>query len=147
RQAVDRRLRGDIGNAVGIADQPGDRAEIDDGPTAGIAHLRAHRLGSEELVLEVDRHAVVPISGGYVGGPVAVVVAGIVDQYLDRSFLVPRLCDRRLQPADIPEVEGNEARPPMAARGDALDQGLRWLLLQVDEGDARPLRGEVLDDA
>jgi len=55
---------------------------------------------------------------------VAVVVAGVVDEDLDRAVLGSRPLDRCLQSLDVPEVEGNETRARMAARGDPLDDCL-----------------------
>ena len=50
-------------------------------PPAG-AHRRNHRLGGEELVLEVDRHALVPIGRRDVLELVAIIVGGVVDQHV-----------------------------------------------------------------
>ena len=81
-------LGGDIGEQSAIADHPGDRAEIDDRAAAGIAHLRPHRLGGEELVAQIDRHALVPIVERDVLDAMAVVIAGIVDQHPDGPVLL-----------------------------------------------------------
>jgi hypothetical protein len=136
-----------MSKSAAVADLPGDRAEIDDGAAAGIAHLRPYRLGGEELVAQIDRHAVVPVGHRDVLGAVPVVVAGIVDERADRPVAGRHLGHRGAQALDIAQVAFDVARPGMAARGDPLDQGPRGLGRKVDEGDARTLGAEMLDQA
>ena len=54
-------LGGGIGGELGKAELPGDGAHIDDRPAAGLRHAGRHRLGGEELVIQIDRHAAAPV--------------------------------------------------------------------------------------
>ena len=83
RQAAHRRLRRGIGRHAAGAVHPGYRTEVDDRPAAGAAHHRHHRLGAEELVAQVGRHAFVPVVGLDRLQRVAVVARGVVHQHGD----------------------------------------------------------------
>src|SRR4029077_9047186 len=143
RQARDRSLGGNIGGAVAVAHQPGNGAEIDDRASASIAHLGTHGLGCEELMAQIDRHALVPIVHRHILGAVAVVVAGVVHEYTDRPMLALRRRDGRAQILDLAQIAGDEIWGALTLGRDAGNQGPGWLLGQIHEGDARALRREV----
>ena len=143
------RLGGDIGRAVAVADHPGDRAEIDDRAAAGIAHLRPHRLGGEELVAQVDRHAVVPIFDG------------VTSSSAWRSSLPALLTSTRIGPMRLaPPSRSPPAGAAMSRRSqgmnsgagrpcarDALDQRLATAPRRYRRRRPGALRAEMLDQA
>lgn len=112
-------------DAFGVGAHPADRAEIDDRAAAGRAHLRRHRLRREELVPQIDLHAILPVVDGDVRDLVAIVIGGVVDEHTDRSVLLPDAGDCRLERGNDPEVGVNEPRRRMPPAGDAGRQGLR----------------------
>ena len=116
-------------------------------PPPEFAHLRTHRLRGEELMTKIDLHAVVPILDRDVLDAMAVVVAGVVDQCLDRPVLAPDALDRVAKRVDLLQVAGDEARSRVSALANALDQRQRGVFLDIDERHARALRAEMLDDA
>ena len=125
---------------------PGDRAEIDDHARTLLAHRRNHRLGAEELVLEVHLEAIVPIVLGDVVEGVAVVVGGVVDQYVIGAARLDPGRDRRAGRGDVGEIDMLEARVG-SVPGQALRQVPGFLVANVEEGDVGALPDEAFDDA
>ena len=108
-------------------------------------HRGTHRLGGEELVLEVHRHPLVPVFGRHFVDRVAIVVGGVVDQHVAPAEPVDQLGDLGAVIDAVGDVAVDEERRHGRV-GEARDERLARLVLHVDEGDRRPLAGESLDD-
>ena len=120
-------LGGRVGRHAALADHPAGRAEVDDRAAAGLLHHRVDRLGGEELVPQVHRHALVPVFGRHGVEGVAVVAGGVVDQHRDRPVGRGGLGDRaRAAAAMSRRSQGMKSGRRVAAAGDALDQRRRW---------------------
>ncbi len=100
-------------------------------------------LRSEELMTQVDRHAVVPIGDGHVLRLVPVVVAGIVAEHLKRAVLRNRFTDRVLQRLDIAQIAGNEERRSVTISVYCSGKLTATLLGDIDESDPAALGAEV----
>ena len=96
-------------------------------------------------MFQVDCDALVEIFGGDVLELVALVMGGVVDEHGDRPELGANRGDCGAERVNVGEVGGrvvNLLALPPNARGD----GLRFLLLDIDEADLRALGSEVLDN-
>ena len=111
---------------------------------AGLLHGRDHRLGSEELVLEIDGHALVPIRFRHVEHGMAIVVRGVVDEHVAAAQPVDHTGERVRIAIDLRDVaafeHGRDGRVLQA-----IDQRLAGLFLHVHEGDGAALAGETFD--
>src|SRR3546814_11988001 len=87
RQPLDRGLGGLIDDQVAQPEVPAYRAQIEDRAAARRFHVRHHRPRREELMAQIDRHPIVPIGGRARIEGVAVVVAGVVDEYVAAAEL------------------------------------------------------------
>src|SRR5262245_25473228 len=145
RQAVDRGLgRGVAGHADGLA-HPRHRAEIDDRPAARADHRRRHRLDHEELVAQIDRHHLVPeFRRDRIPG-VTIVARGVVDQRAPRAERRLDRGHRALERGHVAQVAGHEQRLGVAGGGERVGERAALGLGDVEEGDARSLRGELRD--
>ena len=90
-QADDRGFGRRIGRQRPRAAHPGDRGKIDDRTGAEFAHMRAHGLRGEELMLDVETHRAVPIRLGHRVDVLAGIVGGIVDEHADRPEALANL--------------------------------------------------------
>ncbi len=133
-------LGGDVDVEVFGGDHPGDGAHVDDGAPAGGVHEGCDGLGGEELVAEVDGHALVPVGGGDVGEAVAVVVGSVVDEDAGWSEGLVDLGDGGLEGGDVGEVAAEEEG--LGVVGGV--GGWRRFEGEVEDGDASALEGEVV---
>ena len=90
---------------------------------------------------EVHGDPLVEHLGGHIGGRMALVVGGIVDQDRDRTECVADLGDAGPQGRDIPQVAPDEAHGPSFSR-QGLGENVGRCLGDVEETDARALFGE-----
>ena len=105
RQTFDRRLGGLVERQFRQGQVPADRSEIQDHAAARALHRRHRRLGREEEVTQIDRHAIIPISGRHVLNAMAVVIGGIVDEDVDAAQLLFDGGDHRLHRIDVAQVD------------------------------------------
>ena len=108
-------------------------------------HVLQHRLGAEELVPQVHGDAAVPVFGGDVLGPVALVMGGVVDQHRDGSQLLPDRRDgpaQRLHVRQVAVLEAHRGALPGEIGGERLGGGL----VDVQEADLGVLPREGPDD-
>ena len=98
------------------------------------------------MVAEIDRHALVEIFGRRLVDRVAVVARGVVDQDRNRTDSRTRRRDRRLERRDVAQVAALVERLGVSGRADRGHGVGRRRIVDVDEGDARTLRREMLDD-
>ncbi len=143
RQAFDRRLAGLVEHQPGQPEVPADRAQIDDRAAAVRAHPRHHRLGAEELVLEVHVEPVVPIFLGDLIDVVAVVVGGIVDQHVERPAPLDQPLDAAASLRDVREIDLLE-RARRSARQARRDSSSFSMSMKVT---SEPWRANAFDDA
>src|SRR3546814_9949940 len=101
---------------------------------------------SSDLVAQVHRHPLVPISGRDFLDAVTVVIGRIVDQYVDAAKLFPHRGDHRLHGFDVPKVAGVEDRREIRALQPLRDR-LALLLRDVAKGDPGALRGKGFNQA
>ncbi len=95
---------------------------------------------SEARQLKVDeRKRVLELVPGVVGG--------VVDQHPNRPQLAAGPLNLRARGLDVAEAVVDEDRLGRAGLGGLLGQRFRILDQEIDEGDARTLGAEVLDDA
>ncbi len=67
-----------------------------------------HGLGREELMLEIDGKAIIPILGRYLFGIVPIIARRVVHKNGDRPQRLARVLDRTSQSGRIPHVTGLE---------------------------------------
>jgi hypothetical protein len=71
-------------------------------------HARQHRLHAEEVLLDVDGDAVVPVFRRHIFPFMALVVSGVVDQHVDIAELCRDLLDRLPQGFGVGEIAFDE---------------------------------------
>ena len=108
-------------------------------PVLGFDHPRAHGLGREELMVEVERQRAAPCLWLDSGHRMPIVLGGIVDQHGDRAVPVLDLGDRGPQRRDVGGVADEKLGAGRRRRRSA------GRLVDVDEGHDRPLRREGFD--
>lgn len=64
---------------------PTDRAEIDHRARTRLPQRRHRGLRDEEQMAQVDRHSLVPVSGGDLLRSMAVVIGGVVDEDVEAA--------------------------------------------------------------
>jgi hypothetical protein len=126
-----------------MLEHPARRTEVDDRAAARRSHVGGHRLGGEELVLEVDRDAGVPARGCGVLDLVALVVGRVVQQRGDRPEARAHGGDRLLERRRVGDVGAQEQRRGGRTRREPLHQRLARRDVEVDEADASALRDEL----
>ena len=106
-------------------------------------HVGQHGLRGEELVLEIDGNALVPILGCHLFAGVAIIARRIVDEDGDRPQGLPRIVDCSTQGCHIAHVTALEiaGRVPQARL-----HGGRGLLIDIDKGNLAFLPGESGND-
>ncbi len=140
-EAVDRGLGGLVDRNGRGHDHPADRAEVDDRSAPRLRHARRHRLDGKEEVLEIDRHALVPIGRGHIGPFVPLVMRGIVDENAGRAMAGREPGNgrpQRLGVGDVARGEGHlgAVRPKLLGKRRAGVGG------EVDKSDPRTLGRE-----
>ena len=109
-EALDRCLARLVEHQVRKGEVPADRSEIDDRSSASCTHARRHRLHTEELVLQVNREAVVPIIFGYFVELVTVVIRRIVHEYVEWAVAFDEALDIAGRRLDVFQVNAFEPR-------------------------------------
>ena len=148
-QPHDRRFRRGIAGHAALADHPAGGAEIDDRAAAGVLHHRRDRLHGEELMAQIDRHALVPVVGGDALDRMALVMGSVVDQDRDRSVGVGRFASIgvSLRASMSRRSQGRNSRRRVTVRLDLrLTSASLGSLRDVDEGDLGALGREPADD-
>ncbi len=105
-----------------------------------------HRLGGEELVLQVHRHPLVPICGRNFVHAVPIVVGRVVDQHVAAAKPVDELADFSGVIGAVGNVAFEKERPDLRV-GQTPDQRLAGVGEDIDECHRRTLTSEALDDA
>ncbi len=121
---------------------PGDRAEIDDRAAAAFLHAGRGLLGAKQHVAKIDRDALVPIGRRDFGELVAVVIAGVVHQDVDRADLLEEAGDG----GEVLQVAALEHRR-MLAIGERPDKRRALVFEDVEEDDLGALSRERRHDA
>src|SRR6185437_13044718 len=98
-------LAGGIGRHAALPYHPRDRAEIDDSTGIRRFHIRQHCLRSEELVLQVNGDAVVPMLRRHFLRRMTLIVGCIVDEDIDWSVSVARVSNGGAQRGNIGKVD------------------------------------------
>ena len=139
-------LGGDVEGQAGGGDEPGDGTHVDDGAAAGGAHGGDDGLDGEEEGAEVGGDGAVPGLGGDFFDGVALVVGGVVDEDVDGGVGGEDLIDGGLEGGEVGEVAVDVLRSGAAFGGEGGDEGVGGGVLDVEEGDAGALAGEVGDE-
>ena len=144
-QDAHRTLRGVVVGGISVADDPGDRGQVDDGPSAGHAHRRKHRLDAEKDAFHVDVQHPVQLSGAGILDETPRVDAGVVDEHRRPSEGLGHERDR-LRPLGLGcHVERHEAGP-VAFRFERLAERGAVLGAHVGERHRGPLGRESARD-
>ena len=124
---------------------PADRPHIDDRTATRIAHCRDDGLGSEELVLEIDAHALVPIGARNLVEFVAVVVRRIVHENVASAESIDHLRDLACVIVTVGNIAVMEEWLDLGVR-EPFDQGMARFFHEIDKRDRSALPSEPFDN-
>ena len=134
-----------IGRHAALANHPRGRAEIDDDAIIGCLHILHHRLGAEELMLQIGGETLIPIFRCHIFHLVALIMRGIVDEHRDRANGCTAMFNGCLQCRNIGEVTRFEMHVPAFGRAIG-SHFFACFDIDVDKGDFGLLASEVMDD-
>ena len=102
---LDAAAAGAVGSEAGVPGDARDRADVDDAAGAARNHVPGDGLSDEERAAEVGVENGVPIVPGDVGGALADVAAGIVDEDIDLAKLMERVGDGGFDARLVADIE------------------------------------------
>src|SRR4030095_4148051 len=134
-------LRGVVGHVDAVlADEAGDRGDVDDRAPAGLLHGRDRVLHTQEDALGVDVHHLVPHGHAH-GVGAGAADPGVVHQDVELAEGRDGGLHRRLPVGLVGDVDLHEARLT-AGLGDVVDDIAPLRLQHVADGDPGPLLRE-----
>jgi hypothetical protein len=141
-----RGLGGDVNGQSCGRNDPADGAEIDDGAAAGFFHRRNYRLTDEKLVPEIHGHRAVPVVRGNVVDFVARIVAGVVDEHVDRLEFFEDARDAGANRGDISEVASKKKGFGNSSAANLFCDLYPGLILNIEIRDLRALMREMFNN-